>query len=250
MVDGLVSIITPAYNAEKTISETINSVLKQSYENWEMIIIDDASKDSTVSVVEGYTDPRIKLIKSKENMGPAMAWNQGFKIMKGRYLAFVDADDVWEPDKLKDQISFMMDNQYSFTFTAYDWIDENSKPLNKVVHARKKHTYKSCLKDTDMGNSTVILDRSVIEIPQLPNVRYNNDGTLRFPIMKSGHNAYGIDKVYTHYRIMTNSVSRNKIKAAKNLWRIYADVLKIPIIPRCYYFAWYAFNAIKRNYFN
>ena len=242
------TVLTPAYNAEKTIGETIQSVLNQTYTNWEMIIIDDASTDKTLEIIQRFHDERIKLIQNSKNSGPAMSWNRGFEVMRGRFLAFLDADDLWEPDKLNTQIAYMLSNNYEYTFTSYDWISEAGESLGKIVKAEETWTYKDQLKNPIIGNSTVIFDRRTIPIHMLPDIRLNQDGLLRGPIEKAGHVAHGIPEVYTHYRISENGYSRNKLIAAKRLWTIYRDILHIPFFHRCYYFYWYAINSIKKYY--
>ena len=248
MIDNLVSIITPAYNAASTISETIMSVLNQTYDNWEMIIVDDCSTDDTIKVVKTFTDKRIKLLHNEVNLGPAMSWNRAFEVMQGRWVAFLDADDLWTPTKLQDQLQFMITNGYEYTFTSYDWIDSKGKPLGKIIKAKPDYGYYDSLKKPLIGNSTVILDRKVIKIPMLPNVRYNNDACLRVPISKAGHIAHGLSDIYMHYRIMPKSVSRNKFRAAKNYWTILREIHHLPFIKRCYYFSYYALNSIKKYY--
>jgi len=130
--EGLVSIITPAYNAEKYIQETIESVLSQSYANWEMIIVDDKSTDKTVNIIEEFCDDRIKLVKLEKNGGTSNAWNNAFKYATGEYVAFLDSDDLWVSTKLEEQINFMKKNNYVFTFSSYDWIDKILKPLARL----------------------------------------------------------------------------------------------------------------------
>lgn len=249
MIEELVSIITPAYNAQNTIEEMIQSIINQTYEKWELLIVDDCSIDDTYKIVKKYDDDRIRLFKHEKNQGAAQAWNTAFKHMKGRYVAFIDADDTWTENKLEVQLNFMKNNQYEFTYTSYDWIDSDGNSMNKIIKAPKYHTYKSFLKNTNMGNSTVIMDRKYITIRPIPNVKMNWDGALRFPILKEGYKAYGLDIVCTHYRVSNNSASSNKIKAAKGLWSLYKNILHIPIIPRFYYFFCYALNSIKRYYF-
>ncbi|WP_028043334.1 glycosyltransferase family 2 protein [Candidatus Stoquefichus massiliensis] len=250
MEENLVSIITPAYNAGKTIREAIESVLNQTYQNWELLIVDDCSTDNTYEIINEFEDLRIRVFRHEKNMGAAIAWNTAFKHMQGRYVAFIDADDIWTDNKLSLQLRYMKKNNYEFTYTSYDWIDDNGLSLNKIIKAPKTQTYESFLKNTNMGNSTVIMDRKYINILPVQKVDMNWDGALRFPILKQGHTAHGMDEVCMHYRVNNNSVSSNKIKAAKGLWNLYKNILNIPFFPRCYYFGWYVFNSLKRYYLN
>lgn len=245
----LVSVITPAYNAERFLQETIESVLSQTYENWEMIIVDDGSTDSTYSLAESWSgkDSRIRVIKCQKNGGQARAWNIAIAAAKGRYLAFLDADDLWEENKLEEQLAFMNENNYGFTYTMYDWIDENSEPAGKTIDVPGSQTYKDILKNTAIGALTVVIDRAVVNVAEIPEVHLN-DSMMWLQIAREGVTAYGYEKVLAHYRIVTNSFSRNKKRSAARLWNLYRDQLKIPFFRRAYYFTCYAFNSIKRYY--
>ena len=250
MVDDLVSIITPAYNAEEHIGETIESVLAQTDKNWEMIIVNDCSKDNTLKIANEYAalDNRIKVINLEKNGGAANAWNVAFNCMKGRYLSFLDSDDLWIETKLEEQINFMQENNYAFTYASYDWIDSNSKSLHKIIKIPKIMSYKAMLKNSNIGLLTVMIDRNQINIKPIPCVNMAWDFLLWAKILKQGVIAHGYDNIIAHYRILSNSASRNKKKAALGLWNIYKNYLCIPFFKRCYYFMWYALNSIKRYY--
>ena len=247
--DQLVSVITPAYNAERFLQETIQSVISQTYDQWEMIIVDDGSTDSTYSLAESWSgkDSRIRVIKCRENGGQARAWNIAIAAAKGRYLAFLDADDLWVENKLEEQLAFMKENNYGFTYTMYDWIDENSGSAGKIIDVPESQSYKDMLKNTAIGALTVVIDRSLVDVAEIPEVHLN-DSMMWLQIAREGVTAYGYDKVLAHYRIVTNSFSRNKKRSAVRLWNLYRDQLKIPFFRRAYYFTCYAFNSIKRYY--
>lgn len=247
-VDGLVSIVTPAYNSEKYIRETIDSVLAQSYTNWEMLIVNDCSTDNTLKIIKSYDDQRIVLIDLKKNGGTPNAWNQAFKVAKGEYIAFLDSDDVWEPEKLKEQVDFMRKNNFKFTCTAYDWVDENTKSLNKTVYVDEKKNLAQSLKNTNIGLLTVMLDRKEFKDLQVKNMKLVWDYYLWGKILQNGYFVYGYNKVLSHYRIVTNSASRNKKKHAKAVWNLYHKDLNIPFIKATYYFICYAINGIKKYY--
>lgn len=249
-IKGLVSIITPAYNAEKFIAQSIDSVIAQTYTDWEMIIVNDCSKDNTINIVNQYDDKRIKLINLTENKGAANAWNVAFQKVKGEYIAFLDSDDVWLETKLEEQIKFMRDNHYVFTFTSYDWIDENSKSLNKVIKISKMKDFSRTMKNTNIGLLTVMLDRKEIGDISVKPIKLNWDYYLWGIILRRGYKAYGYNKVLAHYRIVSNSASRNKYKHAKAVWRLYYHELKIPLFKSMYYFLCYLLNSVKRYYTN
>ena len=247
---GLVSVIMPAWNAEKHIKESIESVLSQTYTNWELLIVDDCSTDGTADLVRSYqeADHRIRLIRRKKNGGPSRAWNSAFRCMHGQYVAFLDADDIWIPEKLEIQLGFMKENDYGFSFASYDWIDENGDSVGKIINVPKMQSYHDMLKNTVIGTLTVVIDRDKVPVDPVPkNVRLN-DSALWLSIARKGFNAYGYSGILGHYRILQTSYSRNKFSAAKNLWDLYTDVLKIPFIPKCWYFGWYAINSVIRYY--
>lgn len=248
--EGLVSIITPAYNSGKYISETIESVLKQTYSNWEMIIINDSSKDDTLNIINRYAkqENRIKVINLVTNGGAANAWNQGFKVMQGEFLSFIDSDDLWVEDKLEKQITYIKTNGYAFVYSSYEWIDAESKPLNKVVRSKKTISYNQMIRKNDIGLLTVMIDLKKIKINQIDRVNMAWDFLLWTNIMKTGVLAYGMDDILGKYRILSNSASRNKKKAAKGVWEIYKNQLGFSLVKRLYYFTQYMFISIKRYY--
>lgn len=247
-VKDLVTIVTPAYNAERFIEETIASVLKQTYRNWEMVIVDDCSRDHTASMVSAYTDERIHLIHLDQNKGAANAWNVAFQAARGQYLAFLDADDVWEAVKLEEQINFMKRHNYGFTYTAYDWIDENSCPMNKVIHVSKSKTFAQVMKHTNIGTLTVILDRKILGECYVKTIDKAWDYYLWGTILQKGNKAFGYDKVLAHYRVVSDSVSRSKKRHALAVWQLYYQDLKIPLVKCCYYFVCYALHSIQKYY--
>ena len=247
---GLVSVIMPAWNAEKYIGASIESVQAQSYTNWELIIVDDCSTDGTRELVRSYRDKdsRIRLICRKKNGGPSRAWNSAFSYMRGQYVAFLDSDDLWIPEKLQVQLQFMKEKECGFSFGSYDWIDGDNNPLGKVIQVPAVQSYKDMLKNTVIGTLTVILDRAIVPVEKIPGDAKLNDSALWLSIARKGYLAYGYNSILGHYRVLSNSYSRNKTSSAKNLWDLYKDELEIPFLPRCWYFGWYAFNSVVRYY--
>ncbi|WNF22649.1 glycosyltransferase family 2 protein [Mesobacillus jeotgali] len=245
----LVSIITPSYNAENYIEETIKTVLNQSYTNWEMIICDDCSRDRTVEIVEQYAkqDPRVKLIKLTENSGAAVTRNTAINNSSGRFIAFLDADDQWVPDKLTRQISFMLEKDVGFSFTGYEVMDDLGKSTEKVVQVPEKVNYQYLLKNTIIGCLTVVLDREKVGEVQMPLYRTRQDFALWLSILKKGHIAYGLNEVLARYRKTAGSISRNKVKAAKQNWIIYRKHEKLSLLPALWYFVNYAWNGYMKN---
>jgi len=249
-MNNLVSIITPSYNSKKFIKETIDSVLAQTYQDWEMIIVDDKSQDNSVEYIKDLIkdNHRIKLIELRENVGAAMARNKALEVVRGKYIAFLDSDDIWLPKKLEIQIKFMQEKECPISFTAYQIIDENSYETNHIINTVESLNLKQYLKNTIIGFSTSMINRELIkdEIKFL-NIRIRQDTNLWITLLKQDYKAYGINEVLVKYRVHSNSISANKVKAAKGVWNLYFNIHKFGLIKSIYYFSFYAFNAVKKR---
>lgn len=215
----LVSIITPSYNSEKYIRETVKSVQEQTYTNWEMIIVDDCSKDNSRAVLEELAneEERVKIHFFQENSGAAVARNAAIRLAKGKYIAFLDSDDKWKPNKLQTQLEFMQKNNYAFTFSGYDLMNENGELLGKSVKIPESIDYHGLLKNTIIGCLTVILDKEKVGDFQMPNIRARQDLALWLLIMKRGFKAYGLQQSLAIYRSVPGSVSSNKVNMFKKI---------------------------------
>lgn len=247
-----VSIITPVYNCDKYIEETIQSVLSQTYTEWEWLLIDDKSPDNSIEIIKKYmvNDKRIKLIQLDVNSGAAVARNKGIELAEGRFIAFLDSDDLWSKEKLETQVEFMLKNNYGFSFTTYEVIDDSGNSLNKIVNSKDVWTYKDALKNTLIQTVTVMLDRNIIGNFRMPNVRKGQDYATWLMILRQGNNAYGLDINLAKYRRAKGSLSSNKIKAIKRTWHVYRQCEKLSLIRTIYCFIGYAYNAtMKRFYF-
>jgi len=245
-----VSIVMPAHNAEAYIKEAIGSVLKQSYEFWELIVVDDCSKDNTGSIVEEFAakDPRIRYYKLEKNKGVANARNVGINMAQGRYLAFLDSDDVWLPDKLTAQISFMERADSSFSFTSYEMIDGDGRPLGKRVEVKSMvYDYETLLRSNVIGCLTVVLDLAKVGEVRMPSVRHEDYATW-LSILKKGHNAHGLPQVLALYRRTEDSLSGNKIKSAKWTWDIYRNVEGLSMLKSALLFIQYVGHGLKKHY--
>lgn len=250
MSEELVSIVVPVYNSEKFIKETINTVKEQTYTNWELLLVNDCSTDNSKNIIQEYKeDERIKLIDLKENSGAAVARNEGIKQAEGKYVAFLDADDFWLPNKLEKQIKFMQDNQFSFTYTGYEFTDEDGNKTGKIVNVPENITYKQALKNTTIFTSTVIFDVEKLgkELISMPNVRRGQDTATWWKVLKTGVIAHGLNENLSLYRRSNNTLSSNKMKALKRTWNLYRNVEHFSVFKSFYYFCWYVFNAIKRR---
>lgn len=239
---GLVSIIMPAYNCEKLIGTTIESVINQSYKNWELIVVDDCSSDNTYGIVKRYMkkDRRIKLYKLDKNSGPAMARNKAIEKAKGKYLAFLDSDDIWFPDKLRKQLHFMEENNYLFSCTSYTKIDENGNELNQIVYAKKKSDYNGVLK-TCPGNSTVIYNAEQLGKFKIPNIKKRNDYVLWLKVIKKARYLYGLDEPLSSHRVRKGSVSSKKISLIKYHWIVYRKYEGLSLLKSSYLVLYWVF---------
>ncbi len=250
MDSNLVSIITPAYNCERYIADTIDSVLEQTYQNWEMIIVNDKSSDNTEDVIKEYVknDRRIKLINLSENSGAAVARNVALENAKGRFIAFLDSDDRWNKHKLKKQLDFMINNNYGFTFTSYEYMKDESNAIEKIFKVPNKLNYNQALKNTVIGCLTVLIDKEIIGDFRMPLIRRGQDNLTWLLLLKKGHIAYGLNESLAEYRRVKGSLSNNKLKALKRQWSNYRNVIKLPFFKCVYYYLFYVFNNIRKYY--
>lgn len=249
--DGdLVSVIIPVYNSEKFIKETIKTVQNQTYKNYELIVVNDCSTDNSKKIIEEEIkkDNKIKLINLKENSGVAIARNTGIDNAKGKYIAFLDADDLWEKEKLEKQIEFMSKNEYEFTFTGYEFADENGKGNGKIVHVPSKINYKQALKNTIIWTSTVVICMNKLSKKDIymPNVKSEDTATW-WRILKKIEYAYGLDIKLSFYRRTKGTLSSNKFKAIKRIWKLYRKVEKFSVIYSAYNFIFYALNTVRKR---
>lgn len=245
---SLVSIITPSYNSERFISATIESVLAQTYQNWEMIIADDCSTDRTLAIVEQYAraDQRIKHINLGKNSGPAIARNSAIEQASGRYLAFLDDDDIWLPEKLEKQVQFMQDHQIAFSFTKYAQMTEDGTVMNTRLAIPDDVNYEQLLKHNVIGCLTVMLDTSMIGPVRMVNLRSRQDFVTWLALCKQGYTAYGLQEILAQYRIVSTSVSSNKFKMAKQMWKVYRQIEQLSLPKSMWCFLHYAYFSIRK----
>ncbi|PID31645.1 glycosyl transferase [Candidatus Saccharibacteria bacterium] len=246
-----VSIVTPVHNAAEFIADTIVSVQAQTYVDWELLLIDDCSTDESVEIIRSYqsADPRIKLLHLEQNEGAAVARNKGTEQAHGRYLAFLDADDVWLPAKLETQVAFMQKNTHAFTYTGYEFADANAQPNGNVVAVPTSITYKQALKNHIIWTSTVMLDLEQVDraVAYMPNVRRGQDAATWWQILRAVGTAYGINRPLAYYRRTHTSLSANKLKAAKRTWYLLRHVEELPIGYCVQNFLWYGYNAVRKR---
>lgn len=244
-----VSIIMPSYNAAKFIAASIQSVIEQTYNNWELLITDDCSKDDTVKIVEQFLekDNRIKLFSTGKNSGPACARNKSLENATGKYIAFLDSDDIWGSNKLETQLKFMIEKNIAFSFSSYSVMKEDGTPTGNTINVPKVIGYHGYLRNTIIGCLTVIIDREKTGDFIMPNIKTSEDMALWLNIMKRGFKAWGLQIPLAQYRVVSNSLTSKKWKEAKYVWKVYREIEHINPIYSTICFVGYVINAIIKR---
>lgn len=248
MMEPLVSIITPVHNSAAYVADTIASVQAQTYSNWELILVDDASADGSVAIIEKLSaaDNRIKLYSSKENRGAAKTRNEAIEHAQGRYIAFLDSDDQWMPDKLEKQVNYMQQTGALLTHTYYRLMDANGQAQERVIKAPQKLTYQQMLDFNFIGCLTGMYNAEQLGKHYMPDIPKRQDYALWLSIMRSGVTAYAIPEVLALYRTGHASLSSNKLKVIGYNWQILRELEKQPVYKAVYHFARYGYIGIKK----
>lgn len=248
--NNLISIIIPVYNAEKYIEETIKSIEKQIYRNYEAIFIDDCSKDRSLEIIQKYQklNDKIKIIKLEKHEGVSKARNKGIEIAKGRYLTFLDADDIWTSDKLQKQLQFIKQNDYAFVYCNFKYMSDNGKYFSKEIKAGKITDYKRGLGNIRILTITAMIDLNKIprELCYMPDIM-NEDIAVWWNIIKNGYIAYGQDEVLAYYRQTKNSRSSKKYVTAYYRWKLYRKQENLNFFKATYCFIHYCINGILKR---
>tara|TARA_R110000868_G_scaffold125290_1_gene331130 strand:- start:362 stop:1105 length:744 start_codon:yes stop_codon:yes gene_type:complete len=233
---NLVSIITPVYNSEKYLADNISSVLAQTYKNWELILVDDCSSDTSEIICESFekNDSRIKYYRLAKNSGAGIARNKAIEMANGKFIAFLDSDDTWYPKKLEKQLNFMKENDYHFTFTDYNMVDEAGNDLNKLVKCKSFVNYNKALYKNPIGCLTVIYSVDFFGKQYMPSIRKRQDYALWLKLLKKS-DGYGLNECLSTYRIGNESISSNKFKLLKYEWQIYRDVEGLSFLKSAFY---------------
>ncbi len=236
-MSGLVSIITPTYNSEKFITETIQSVQNQTYQNWEMLIVDDCSSDKTVDIVQQFMedDHRIHLIRLNKNSGASKARNEAIKEVKGDFMTFLDADDIWFPDFIENSIATIQKKGIPFVFSSYRRSNEKLEFVYSDFIVPEKVTYTDILKTNSISCLTAFIDVKELGVKFMPDIRKRQDMGLWLKYLKEIPFAYGIQEPKAIYRIRENSLSRDKKKLLKYQWQFYREVEKLSFFESAYY---------------
>jgi teichuronic acid biosynthesis glycosyltransferase TuaG len=246
-----VSIITPVYNSEKYIRDTITCVLNQPYKNWEMYLVDDCSTDASAEIIKEMTgsDKRFIYHKLDVNSGAAAARNYAIRSCQGRFAAFLDADDLWQPAKLEKQVGFMLEQDIAFSCSDYDIIDDEGCPKNKIISIPKVVTYNLYLRNTIIQTVSVVVDISKAgkDLLNMPPLRRRQDAATWCQLLKNGFNCYGLNQTLASYRKAADSLSSNKFKAVKGTWFLLRHVERLSLPRACFCFVGYAFNAVRKR---
>lgn len=248
-----ISIITPIYNSESFIGHTIESVLAQTYKNWEMLIVDDCSNDRSIEIIRDYqkVDRRIKLFYLNQNSGPGIARNKAIREAEGDIIAFLDSNDIWTPNKLEYHIQFMTEHNASFSHTSYGFIDETGNVINKTFHVSKRPiAYNDLLKRTEISCLTAMYDVKKLGKMYMPNLRHSEDYGLWLSILKTGVKSIPLDKELAFYRQVKGSLTNNKRKVLKKHWMFLYKHEKIGLFKSLYYFFRWGLNGVKKYYIN
>lgn len=249
----MVSVITPTYNSQKYVEEAIASVRTQTYDNWEMIIVDDHSDDDTYTIVQRIArlEPRIRLLRQEVNAGAGPARTRALDNANGRFIAYLDADDIWYPQKLELQVDFMLANNYGFSCASYEVINNEGLRLNKSIRMMIKVNYVDFLTNNLLQTVGIMADTDIVDrdLLRMPPLKRRQDAATWLQVLKAGHINYGMTEVLGQYRRTENSLSSSKIKAAKGVWTLYRKIEELPLAFSCYCFVRYAFLAAwKRLY--
>lgn len=244
---GLVSVIMAAYNAEKTIEQSINSVLNQTYPAVELLVVDDYSQDRTVKLVENIMarDNRVRLIYNKENSGVSYTRKHGLEEAKGAWIAILDSDDIWAPEKLEKQIILQKKMNADLLFTGSAFMDSDGQPIDWYLHAPSEVTYRHLLKQNVLSNSSSLVRKELYEKYYAVGDGMHEDFAVWLGILKEGKKAYGVDEPLFTYRIAKSSKSGNKIKAAKMNWNTYRYIGLNPL-SAFYYECWYVVKGLMK----
>lgn len=234
----------PTYNCGPYIEAAIASVQRQAHQNFEIFIVDDCSTDDTRDRVEAIRDERIHYHQLPTNSGAAVARTRAMELARGRYIAFLDSDDLWTDDKLKKQLAFMRETGYPFTCTAYDQIDGEGKPLHRVIRTREKTNYNGVLLTCPVGNSSVMYDVEALGKFTVPDIKKRNDDALWLKMLKATDYIYGMPDVLMHYRIHGGSISNNKLKVVKYHWQLYREIEHLSIPRSAFHIGFWALIKI------
>lgn len=250
-VDGLVSVITPVYNAERYLRKTLATVFQQSYKNIEIILVDDCSKDNSSAIIADLQKehPEIVYHLQERNMGAGAARNKALELASGRYVAFLDSDDLWKPDKIERQLELMQSKNCPFAYAAIEMIDEHDNLLKGKRVISETCDYNYLLHNTVIATSSVVIDRKVLGDFRMPLRRGGQDYATWLMLLRNGVVARGINEVLVKYRVGRNSLSSNKFKSIKQVWEIQVNDEHISYFSAAFNVFLFIVNALKKYLF-
>ena len=244
----VVSVVMPVYNAERFLAKAVDSVLSQSFSQWELLMIDDASTDGSLRVAAEYAgkDPRIRVIRNESNYGVSETRNRGIREAKGQWIALLDSDDYWLPEKLDSQLALDDESGAEIIYCSYSIVDENDAPCCNDFIVPPETDFHEALVRSLISCSTALIQRNLLLVYPFSSAYSHEDLILWISLLKAGYQARGCREVLAAYRLSEQSRSGNKRKAAWGRWRIYRKYLKLPLIQSCALFAQYSFSALKK----
>ena len=249
--EGLVSVITPIYNAEKYLADTLNSVFAQDYKDIEIVLVDDYSKDDSAKIISEFqkNHPEIVYFLQEKNMGAGAARNKALELARGQYVAFLDSDDIWMPDKIGRQIKLMKEKKSPFSYTAIEMMNEKGETTKGKRKLRESCDYKYLLHNTIIATSSVVVDRNVLGDFRMPLRRGGQDYATWLMLLRGGAVACGINEALVRYRVASGSLSSNKFKSIKQVWEIQTQDEKINKFKALFNIVCFTFNALKKYLF-
>jgi teichuronic acid biosynthesis glycosyltransferase TuaG len=250
MEEKLCSVIIPTYNCAGTIRQAVHSAQNQTYKNSEIFILDDGSTDETLRIAKALAkdDNRIRVFQNQQNLGVALTRNKGFDLAEGNFIAVLDSDDIWEPDKLQEQIALLEKTDCGFCYTSYSCVDSAGIVIGSEHIIPESCTFTDLLKENVICCSSVVLKKELIEKHKMSNDYFHEDFVFWLELLKDGYKACGCPQPLVKYRVSQHGRSHNKLSAAKNRWLVYRNYLHLPFFPSLYYFCVYAANGIKKYY--
>lgn len=248
VIDERVSIIMPAYNCQDFIGKAIESVINQTYQNWELIVVDDCSSDQTVEIITNYAnqESRIVLKRNKENRGAAYSRNKGIKYAQGEYIAFLDSDDLWDQKKLEMQVDFMKKNKSLFSCTYYRKINEKGEETGQYIKDKSKIYYKDLLKNCP-GNSTVMYNAKILGKTFIPDIKKRNDYVMWLKVIKKAGHMETMNCVLGSHRVREGSLSKNKFDLVKYHWYVYRKIERLNLFYSIYLIIYWTQKGIRKG---
>ena len=246
----LVSVVMPVYKARDFVEEAIRSVMAQTVTDWELLIIDDCSPDDSYDLANALAerDERIRLIRNERNMGVARTRNRGIELSRGKYIAFLDSDDIWYPTKLAAQIELLEQTGAALSYCSYRIVDAGGKPVKPDYLVPSRVSYEDLLKENVVLCSSIVVPAELAKKLRFNTDFYHEDYVFLLDILKEGHMAAGCTEIQAAWRYMEDTRSFDKRKAALNRWRIYRDYLKLPLPKSAWVFSCYAFAGVRKYF--